>query len=422
MRKISSIELENICCFKKISLDFRKFDKVADIAVLLGNNGTGKTTILRSIALGLNDSSSSAGLIQELYGDLIREGENKGVIRIRLAEKTLQKEPLFLETTLRNLPSGKVEVKQELKPKQNFPWDDIFICGYGAARGTFGSEDIREYSSVDSVITLFNYSAKLQNAELILRRIMNVGKDSNGVLKKILNRIDNILILPKGSTELGKSGITVGGPWGEFMPHGSLGDGYRAMLALISDMLGWALFYDEKMFYKEIEGIVLIDEVEQHLHPDWQRKIIRLLNEQFPKIQFIFSTHSPLIAANSSNLLKDQVNSKLFHLNRDNSLVVSSEIEENLGELDFDQILSSEAFGYMLNINPEIEYILREASTLAAKDAPTLNEKKRLQHFKNVLRKVMFPEGRSLIERVVEREYYTELEKKVDALKKSLEE
>lgn len=46
---------------------------------------------------------------------------------------------------------------------------------------------------------------------------------------------------------------------------------------------------------QETDGIVLIDEIDMHLHPSWQRRIIRSLHETFPKVQFIFTTHSPTV-------------------------------------------------------------------------------------------------------------------------------
>jgi hypothetical protein len=422
MIKLTRLELINICCFEKISLDFKREDKAVNVAVLLGNNGTGKTSIMRSITLGLCDPSSSAGLLQELYCDMIRQGKEEGKIFIYFSSDEINdSQPYSIVTTLRNSPSGQIVIDQETNPKENFPWEDIFVCAYGAARGAFGTIDIREYSLVDSVYSLFNYDAKLQNSELIFRRLKDIDKDPEGVLKKLLNTVDNILMLPEGSTQLDKSGITVSGPWGKFMPHGSLGDGYRAMLALISDFLGWALFYDEKMFFDGISGIVLIDEIEQHLHPDWQRKVVRLLNKQFPKIQFILSTHSPLIASNTNKLLGDDFDSKLFHFKREDNRVISSDIEENLGGLDCDQILSSEAFDYIININPEIAETLKEASMLAVKKVRTDVEEKRLQNFKDALMKVMFPEGRTLIERIVEKEYYSELERKINDFKQILD-
>lgn len=48
-------------------------------------------------------------------------------------------------------------------------------------------------------------------------------------------------------------------------------------------------------------GVVLIDEIDMHLHPKWQSKIIEILTEIFPKVQFIFTTHSPSVLANIPN-------------------------------------------------------------------------------------------------------------------------
>lgn len=420
MMYISNLKLTNITCFKEASLNLKQADIIPQVAVLLGNNGTGKTTLLRSIALGLCDPSGSSGLIQELYGDIIREGEDEGTVQITFSSEIMGS--LSLNTTIRRTSAGQITVEQEPNPKNDFPWDDIFACGYGAVRGSWGTTSLREYSVVDSMITLFNYDTRLQNSELNLRRIRDVDPDPEATLKRMLNKIDSILMLPLDSTKLGVSGLTVTGPWGEFMPHGSLGDGYRAMIALISDLIGWALLHDAKMLFEDITGIVLIDEIEQHLHPDWQRKIVRLLNDQFPKIQFIFTTHSPLVAANASRLLDNEFSSKIFHLGQENDHVVSSEVEENLGELDIDQVLSSEAFDHILNINPEVAEVLREASKLAAKDDRSTPENYKLQQFKTALKQVMFPKSRSFIERIVEKQYYNELEKKISDFKNILEE
>ena len=52
---------------------------------------------------------------------------------------------------------------------------------------------------------------------------------------------------------------------------------------------------------KETSGVVLIDEIDMHLHPSWQSKIIKILTETFSKVQFIFTTHSPSVLSNVPN-------------------------------------------------------------------------------------------------------------------------
>ena len=53
----------------------------------------------------------------------------------------------------------------------------------------------------------------------------------------------------------------------------------------------------------ETEGVVLIDEIEMHLHPAWQWKVLKVLQETFPKVQFIISTHSPIVLSSAKNAM-----------------------------------------------------------------------------------------------------------------------
>lgn len=74
-----------------------------------------------------------------------------------------------------------------------------------------------------------------------------------------------------------------------------LASGNRSIIALVGDMLIRLLdFSPYGVEPAELEGIVLIDELDVHLHPTWQKALPGLLSEIFPKIQFIASTHSPI--------------------------------------------------------------------------------------------------------------------------------
>ena len=79
-----------------------------------------------------------------------------------------------------------------------------------------------------------------------------------------------------------------------------MSDGYRSVLALSGDLV-WRLIVgfprQEQLLVEGKEGVVLIDELDIHLHPIWQRDIALWLRKQFPKLQFIVATHSPFIAA-----------------------------------------------------------------------------------------------------------------------------
>lgn len=78
----------------------------------------------------------------------------------------------------------------------------------------------------------------------------------------------------------------------------NLSDGYRNMVAMVADIAHRASLLNPHLAEKaalETTGTVLIDEIDLHLHPNWQRKVVRSLEETFPELQFIATTHSPFI-------------------------------------------------------------------------------------------------------------------------------
>lgn len=89
-----------------------------------------------------------------------------------------------------------------------------------------------------------------------------------------------------------------------------LSDGERNLIAMTGDLARRLVAaHGPKAEPRQAEGIVLIDEVDQHLHPAWQRKVLPALQRAFPKVQFIVTTHSPQVlssvAASSIVLLHD---------------------------------------------------------------------------------------------------------------------
>ena len=85
---------------------------------------------------------------------------------------------------------------------------------------------------------------------------------------------------------------------GQLFSFDNLSDGYRNMLAIVADIAHRAGRLNPQLMDKaatETPGIVLIDEVDLHLHPKWQRRVLNDLRTAFPKVQFIVTTHSPFI-------------------------------------------------------------------------------------------------------------------------------
>ena len=434
---ISKIKLHNIKCFEDATINLEDANAIFRGCLILGGNGMGKTTILRLIAMSLSGKSSASGLLDDMPGGVIRNKEKEGYVLLMLKSDD-GKQHFSIKTTFGRENGGanivteqatSIPNENQINPNQEtssnsagFPWEEIFVCGYGAARGIRGDGQYDEYAVPDAVYSLFALeSGYLQNPEVSLRRTKDLISDE--LFQKLLNWVDSVLMLPKGSVTLKKgAGIFVKDPWGISRPIGTIADGYHATLSMICDLFGWALFYDKEIFEKGLSGIVMIDEIDQHLHLVWQRKIIGNLIKVFSKIQFIMTTHSPLIAGNAGKLFDAGNGLKLFYTGRKDEKAEISEIEENLGELGCDQILSSEAFGHIsnLNINQQVEKLLKEASILAAKDQRTPEENTKYDNFKKKLKELMFPEGKTLIERVTEREFYKEMEHKIDEFNKIL--
>lgn len=399
---IKRVKLRNIRCFEKMEFDLHSDNDVCKWAIILGDNGVGKTTLLRSIALALGDRESAAALLRDHPVDWVRRGshDGTGAIRLDFASKKGDGRNLYTEIIIKNDHGRESIVEYNTEPKP-FLWDDIFSCGYGAARGISGTRSYPRYRTIDSVYSLFDYEMTLQNSELILRRLQ---AENNSELSAILVLLDQVLMLPLGSTSLTKSGICISGPWGEFMPIDSIADGYRATLAWVVDFLGWAMFYHDSFVRgDDIAGIVLIDEIEQHLHPRWQRKIIGLLQEQFRNTQFIGTTHSSLCAAGTADL--DDQNCRLvkFLRSADHSSVTSETIPSLRG-LRADQVLTSSAFDLTETRNLQVEVLLEEFRLLLLKDTLRGDEEQRFQVLKEQLEREVPNLAEREADRILEQE------------------
>ena len=93
-------------------------------------------------------------------------------------------------------------------------------------------------------------------------------------------------------------GLTLEFEDGRVLPFNYLSDGYRSFLAMIADIAHRCVLlnpYLGEEALKETQGIIFIDELDLHLHPAWQKIIVKSLLQTFPKIQFIATTHSPFL-------------------------------------------------------------------------------------------------------------------------------
>lgn len=342
---ISKVELKNIKCFEHFSIDLEENGKPILWTMIVGDNSVGKSCLLNSIALGLCDEATAAALMKEISGDflrkdtLIKRGAISGSIEIGFRKEIKSKMAYGIKTKITKKPSDAPErVKQSLIPRQkDFPWNDIFICGYGPQRAAEADRSYDEYDPLAAVYTLFNYESTLQNPELILRRQPNRRR------KQWAKKVLKVLMLDENDYDvvLTTTGMDIVGPWGA-LPLWSLSDGYRSTIFWILDFLAWQIYFKATNGRKPFSGVLLIDEIEQHLHPKWQRYIVERLRSQFPKVQFITTTHSPLVALGISDI----ESAKIVMLKREKQRITCEEIEpETLKSMRADQVLTSDVFG-----------------------------------------------------------------------------
>ena len=326
--------------------------------------------------MGLCDEAGAAGLLKESDEGYIRRGQARAVIRLDLIDDASAGSHLQIRTQIDRKETRGIfrdQVRQKTIPKkEQFPWDRIFVSAYGAGRGVSGTGDISIYSVVDAVYNLFNYFEGLQNPELTIRRLMDGGGTSleSSKILKLLAEVADV-----DNVSMTSTGLVADDSWGKGMPFRDLADGYRSAFTWIADLVGWALAFNPSYRNpEEISGIVLVDEIEQHLHARWQRTAVATLRKIFPRIQFIAATHSPLVASSVGNPGQPQPTDALYVLERQLDAGVSAYPHEFMNGFRMDQVLASRAFKYQVGVDPELDELLSKLSRLTA-EGPTLEQK-----------------------------------------------
>ena len=396
-----SLELENVRCFgrrQELSLADRDANPVQWI-LILGANGVGKTTLLQCLAWMKPEVSEDKNTKLEFLEPTLSTEENStlaSLVRHGADVKASLKATFSVGRYFQNrgtsangeavtigmtllggngqLRHAESDVPTNPEPMQpeHMQASNLVMFAYGAARrsGTLKVDSGAIHSPVSSI---FRDSAELYDAEDILLNLdyraakIATERDKGRLrqLKQVLasvlpgvDREDNIQIL--GPEILGHpsepSGVTFKTPYG-VVPLSGLSLGYQTTLTWIAD-LALRLYerYPDSPDPLSEPGIVLIDEIELHLHPRWQRRVMEDLSGWFPNLQFIATAHSPLVvqAAEGGNM------AILQERNGEASIEMQS---ESVSEWRADQILASDLFG-IPSRSRSIEQIVEERNRL----------------------------------------------------------
>ncbi len=300
--RLRAVELESVRGFTSLRLDFgdpasstldREIPR-QQATLIIGQNGTNKSTLLRAIILALASPTDAAAMLATDNGSFVRHGAGTATIRAELAYEDGRTIEMVKQFASKGVGSDSLVDSAGPSAEEL----NLLVCGYGATRGIIGTDSGRDYRVFDSAGTLFDYRRELLSPELVLRRLSDtLGKDR---FRSTLARIARAMGLEGEAPriELGRGGgVTVSAAEvGENIPLEALADGYRVMFCWLIDIYGRALRRDWFSETGSTGGLILVDEIDQHLHPELQTQVVRELANVMPDAQYVMTTHSPLVA------------------------------------------------------------------------------------------------------------------------------
>ena len=218
-------------------------------------------------------------------------------------------------------------------------------CGYGPFRRLTGGSQAADqilYAERRAAryVSLFREDAALSRAESWLVQLYNLGRDGDSfsvnALALVKQAFDSHFLLQPAALEVDARSATLKLGEAAPVPLTALSDGYRAMLALGLDLVRHMLtaFPNSPDPLAE-PGVVLIDELDAHLHPNWQRLIGGWLLDKFPRLQFIIATHSPFLTQvwPGSNFLLTESSPQCVTIDHDERNVLDWTVDQVMVEL-----------------------------------------------------------------------------------------
>lgn len=364
--------------------------RLQNVNLLLGENGSGKSTVCRALCIGtLREYLNVSGFISN---DNIRHGETESEVTVGLrlhrwdrfiAELGAGKTPpeVESETGITNA-TGTTHIRLQQKTEilevrdRAKQLDDalffgdtvaLFIAAYGANRRTERPEAYNETlrkPRYRQVATLFESHVGLIPFESAFGAIANSSYNVVARLDDAVNVLNQLLPQPVRLVRVQASHrnealeLILNRPSWQFdtgktlLEYLSLSDGYRSFLSWVLDLVVCiARAIPQNSLIKDHPGVVIVDEVDLLLHPAWQRTVIETIATAFPNLQFVFSTHSPIVAATL-----DAAN---IFVTRDGKI---EQYTEPIAGKGIDATLTSPYFRLASPLSPEIE---RDLSKLA---------------------------------------------------------
>lgn len=356
-------------CFGKAKLALQYPGRTADpvsslsnVNLILGDNGGGKSSVLRAMAIAalapalLYQGFVAHRLVRRSKGD-DPGAERQALLKIKAVvdaresggHETLSGE---IELMARIAMSQRGDVDRlHLDSTPNSPIEMLlsddyseafFMVGYGATRrietGDFSESSHRKARGMryQRVASLFEDQVALRPLQSWAPRVSEQRwSEVVGLVNRTLPR--QVRLTAERSDEDGQYIFEFNGL---ATPFSSLSDGYKTYVGWVTDLIGHLCDVAEAGHaLTSVKGIVLIDEIDLHLHPEWQRSVVPTLASAFPSLQFVMTTHSPIVASTVQ-----RQNVFLTETDED-GLATITQLEENVFGRTAEQLLLSSYFG-----------------------------------------------------------------------------
>lgn len=414
---IRRIIIENLRGFTKLDFDLTQRTPAGSgrafpgWTVITGDNASGKSALLRAVAGALVGPDAMRALNLS-FDNWVREGFKEGEVAVEVMpgdEDRFErggapyKDTFWSELKFRTEPPITLmepadRYRGKKKGPSRGPWSETaagwFCAGYGPFRRLYGhSPEAQRIMStrgkVGRFATLFREDATLAESDLWLKELKYRELEGKEDAKKTLHAVLEILrsdFFPSGITvdQVDSSGLWLRHADGNRLDLRDMSDGFRSAAALVMDLLRHLVevygvdHLTDGSGSVNHAGVVLIDEIDAHLHPQWQREIGDWFKRLFPKIQFVVTTHSPLVCQAADG-------GAIFRLpapgGADEPFRVSEEDYRKIIAGKPDTILLTPAFGMEHTRSPTAVAARREYSKLRAKQMqiPLTEEEKSRQ-------------------------------------------
>lgn len=335
---VRRLQITNIRSIESLDLRFASA-QAAGWHVLLGSNGAGKSSVIRSLALALAGPKEAAALRQN-WSNWQRHGTEDASIKLQfepascdIFTKTGRRaDTIDVELVFKALESsiGGPRVELTAGTGQQVGGRTIWGTNAGWFSSSFGP--FRRFTGGDQAydrlffsnprlaphLSAFGEDVALTEGlrwlrELRVRQLENSSEDG-ALLEHLIEFLNNSELLPHGAriSEVRSEEIVVKDANGAAVIVEQLSDGYRSVLSMIFEILrqmtrsyGVGTIIDAldvKASAVLLPGVVAIDEVDAHLHPSWQKDIGPWFTRCFPQVQFLVTTHSPIICRNATTV------------------------------------------------------------------------------------------------------------------------